>query len=234
MRSLIALLFVSLVAAPSFAQGAGRTPVAVGIVEAIVGTEVILAGGVVRVDVGAAEFGPGQSFESLKVGDRLHMILAGTTPPLSALRANIANLPQVEVSGPIDAVGESSVRVFGVDFEATEETTFGRPATRPPVLADFKAGEIVQVAAFVVNGRLVVQRMTLVTDPIPMPRPPRPEATLEGTITAKGSPIWIVDGKRVAVTPRATILGNPQIGDRVRVTGWPTLNELVALTVTKL
>ncbi|HEY5609913.1 MAG TPA: DUF5666 domain-containing protein [Thermoanaerobaculia bacterium] len=56
-------------------------------------------------------------------------------------------------------------------------------------------------------------------------------ARFEGTVRSIEGHIWMVDSVRVTVGPLTQIAGDPRVGDKVRVTGWKSIDGSVLATV---
>jgi len=204
-----------------------------GVVASVSGTLITLNTGgapAIVIDASAARFGsdksgPG-SIAEVKPGVRITAFVntAPTLQPSSFLRAQlitIESLPDLEVTGAVDAIDQAHWRfiVLGIGIGVDSNTSFGSTfPTFAPIqgLAGLAVGQIVTVTARYSGNAIVATRVQVLSPTI------QPSIILNGTVKSIAPTAWVItsrEGKEttVSVDSRTKIVGNPKIGDSVQV-----------------
>jgi hypothetical protein len=205
-----------------------------GVVTAVNGNLIQLAGGLVTVDASNARFtgeGSTATIADVKQGTFILAILTGdsTTPPRASTIV-ITRTADVTLTGRIENV-DAQARTFtllGATLHVNNDTSFGNAKS----FADLQPGQLAAVQANR-SGTQLVARSVHVLSNFPLP-----ERHLNGTVKSIGNDAWVItsNGQDVTVTINAQtkIVGSPKAGDPVEVIGWTdSANKFVALSIIK-
>jgi uncharacterized protein DUF5666 len=239
-KALFAL--VLLPAATAFAQNRGRVvpipfpiPGATigGIVSAVNGTNVMLANGLITVDVSQATIADDRGARAtITPGSLIFAILKSDTS-LQASSVVVTTVPQVTLSGPVQSVNPSAgtLQLLGVTIHIDANTSFGG-SHNIRSLIDIVANDIVQVQANVAGSSIIASSILVFsTSAQPLP------TFLHGTVKSIGADSWVITDSRrgdttVLVTAQTKILGSPKIGDTVDVLAKiDSANNFVAISI---
>ena len=156
--------------------------------------------------------GPTPRFDSLEEGDPVLVQLAHGSEELVARTVHILSpAPTGRLLGVVRSIGESIWLV-----QPSEEPTVTVVLTsNTRVTGNPRVGDTVMVLGdYNDSGELVAQIIEKAR-PSHQPAPVR----FEGTVDSISDRDWVVSGRSVKVSPATRIVGNPIVGDRVRVTG---------------
>src|SRR5437899_8991556 len=204
-----------------------------GIVTAVNGTTVMLANGLITVDVSQAMIADDRgSSATITPGSQIFAILRSTTS-LQASSVIVTTVPQVTLSGPVQSINTSAgtLQVLGVTIHVDANTSFGGHHNIQG-LSDIATNDVVQVQANAVGSMLVASSI-LVFSTTPQPLP----AFLHGTVKSIGTDSWVItDSHRgdttVLVNAQTKILGSPKVGDTVDVlANIDSANNYVAISI---
>lgn len=126
----------------------------------------------------------------------------------------------VEISGPVTAVGASSITVNGITVNVDANTTI-RSGKTILTVAQIQVGDLVEVDGTQINAT------TILAKKISVEKPETQEAEVEGTVTAVGASSITVNGQTVNVDASTIIrkkgstipLAQIQVGDEVDANG---------------
>jgi Domain of unknown function (DUF5666) len=195
-----------------------------GIVTAVNGTLIQLAGGSITIDAANAQIHgastviePGMIlFASLSTAD------VAPNTPLPAASISVTRLPDATLFGPVQAVDPSSntITLLGRTIRVTADTSFGgfrktRDGDRPG-LEDILPNHLVTVTVDSTGGQLVATSVLLLA-----PAPPEVHST-RGEVKSIGADAWVIarergDDMTVAVNAQTKIVGSPKVGDTVEL-----------------
>lgn len=233
---------VMLASAAALAQNRGRAvpiPIPIpgatvsGIVTAVNGTNVMLANGLITVDVSQATISDDRGARAtIAPGSLIFAILKSSTS-LQASSVVVTTLPQVTLSGAVQSVspGAGTLQLLSVTIHIDANTSFGG-SHNVRSLSDIVANDVVQVQANVVGSSIIASSI-LVFSVTPQPLP----TFLHGTVKSIGADSWVITDSRrgdttVLVTAQTKILGSPKIGDTVDVLAKiDSANNFVAISI---
>ena len=219
------LLFV---ATAAFAQGRGRPVMpsrpdvsgstVSGIVSSVSGSFVLLADGLVTIDISDAKISGGP----IEPGALLVAVLkpgeVAKNAPLPAAYVGVTHMAQVTLNGAVTAVDVpgSTLTLLGRTIKVTSQTGFSSafPTFKALTLADILPGQFVMVEASVSGGALVASRVHVMSfQTLPT------LSVVHGTVKSISNDAWVitVGNRDVTVTVNAStkIIGEPKIGDTV-------------------
>ena len=190
-----------------------------GIVSSVNGTLVLLAGGLVTVDVSGAkvsgDIAPGALLVAvLKPGE------VAPNAPLPAAYVGVTSVAQVSLTGPVTAVdlAGSTLTLLGRTIKVTPQTTFSSMMMtfKAITLADILPGHTVGVDANASGGALVASHVVLLEmHAVPLP------SVIHGTVKSIGTTSWVItvgsNDVIVTVNGNTKIVGDPKVGDTVDV-----------------
>jgi hypothetical protein len=182
-----------------------------GVVSAVNGNLVSIAGGAITIDVANAKFVDG---DALKPGMLITATVQdSTSSPLVASAVAIIRSTDLTLTGTVQSVdvAGSQFSLLGKSIRTNASTTFVNGSG----IASVQSGMMVLVEANVVSGAITASRVTLIA-----PIPPRPE-TATGTVKSIGSTAWVITVKdhdtTFVINAATKILGDPKVGDKVEV-----------------
>ena len=231
MRKLVPLLLL-IVATAALAQNRGHAVMPMpgrgnvsgntvsGIVSSVSGSFVLLADGLVTIDITDAKvtgtIEPGALLVAmLKPGE------VTANAPLPAAYVGVTRVAPVTLSGSVTAVDVpgSTLTLLGRTIKVTSQTGFSSlfPTFKALTLADILPGQFVTVEANVSGGALVAASVHVLSFDTP-----RLPTVVRGTVKSISNDAWVITaaGNRdVTVTVNAStkIVGDPKIGDTVEV-----------------
>jgi hypothetical protein len=208
-----------------------------GAVSSVSGNVISLAGGLVTIDASNAKItdqtGNTATIASITAGSTIFAVLSATTAnanaALPAAMINVRRIAQVELSGPVTAVGANSLTVLGRTITVDSNTSFGG---RARTIADILVNDNVQVAANAAGSALLASSI-FATDPMPR------ATVISGTVKTIGSESWTITdraGKEwtIVVNAQTKIVGDPKVGDTVEIlANVDNANRYVALSIMK-
>src|SRR5213593_4097381 len=234
--------FILLIAASASAQNRGRVvgpfPIPVpgstisGFVTAVNGNTIEMASGLVTIDASRATITDehGVAVTTITPGSLIFAILRSGTP-LQASSIVVTKLPQVTLSGTVQAVSVATgtLQVLGVTIRVNADTSFGG-SHNVRGLADIVANDVVQVQANAVGSSLVASSILVFA---PAPQLP---TLIHGTVKSIGTESWVITASSgditVIVNAQTRIIGSPKVGDSVDVlANVDSANNYVAISI---
>ncbi len=239
---------------PGGASDAALFPIAVpgttvsGNVTAVNGTIISLAGGLVTIDAASAKItddhGSAGTIASITPGVMVFAVLdASTVAANAALPASmiaVARVPQVMLSGPVQAIGSNTLTVLGRTIAVDANTSFGGLSSPTPLggvrvktFADIAVNDMVQVQANAA-GNILLATSVLVFPPVP-----KSPTVIHGTVKSIGPDAWVITdhaGKdwTVAINAQTKIIGDPRVGDTVDIlANTDNANQYTAVSIMK-
>jgi len=237
------LAAILLIAATASAQNRGRVvgpfPVPVpgstisGFVTAVNGNTIELASGLVTIDASRATITDehGVAVTTITPGSLIFAILRSGMP-LQASSIVVTKLPQVTLSGTVQAVNVATgtLQVLGVTIHVNADTSFGGSHSVRG-LADIVANDVVQAQANAVGLSLVASSILVFA---PTPQLP---TLIHGTVKSIGTESWVITASSgsditVNVNAQTRIIGSPKVGDSVDVlANVDSANNYVAISI---
>jgi hypothetical protein len=203
-----------------------------GFVTAVNGNTIALANGLVTIDATRATITDEQGVAvTITPGSLIFAILRSGTP-LQASSIVVTKLPQVTLSGTVQAVSVATgtLQLLGITIHVDPDTSFGgNHIVRS--LADIVANDVVQVQANAVGSSLVASSILVFA---PMPQLP---TLIHGTVKSIGTESWVITDSRarditVNVNAQTRIIGSPKVGDTVDVlANVDSANNYVAISI---
>jgi hypothetical protein len=209
-----------------------------GVVTAVNGSVISLAGGLVSVDASQAQIsddrGRAGSIASITPGSMIVAILSSSNvaanAPLPAMIIGVTRVPQVSLSGPLQAIGTNSITVLGRTITIDANTTF---SGRGRSLNELVVNDVVSVAANNVNGVLLASLI------LSQPPLPRPSTVIHGTVKSIASDSWVIADRSnkewtIVVNAQTKIAGDPRVGDEVDILiNTDNANQYIAVSIVK-
>lgn len=237
LRKIALSLALILTTTAAFAQSRGRaispSPMSgntvTGVVSAVSGNLVSLAGGLVAIDSSHA-----QVTGTIKVGSLIFAILStgdiAPNAPLPASVIAVTEVPDVTLSGPVQAIQGQTLTVLGRTIAVDANTSFGG-SHQVHGLSDVAVNDAVMVEANVTNHALTATKILVFAPVAHMP------VLIHGTVKSIGTNSWVITdghGKDVTISINAQtkILGSPKVGDPVDVlANVDSANNYVAISI---
>jgi len=253
-KSLVLVVLLStIVSVSTFARTRSVTPgkhpdaagaTVTGIVDAVQGTLVQLAGGQVAIEAKDAKIvldrGRDGAIADIKPGMILFATLTRSdiapNAPLPASMITLLRVPDATLFGPVQEVdvANHTLTVLGRTIHVTDETSIGGiHRDGKPELGDIQPNHIVQVAADAKNGQLVASSIIVLA-----PAPPQIHAA-RGEVKSIAADSWVIapdKGEPLTLTVNAQtkIVGEPRVGDTVEVLySIDSAHALVAISIVK-
>lgn len=199
-----------------------------GIVTAVSGHQIQLAGGAITIDATGARVvihgGKEGTVAQIQPGMLVFAALTSAEPaanaPLIASTVTATRLDDASLFGPVQRVDPAAgtLTVLGRTIRVTTETSFGGIVKRRdgpnPGLGDVVPGQLVQVQVEASAGQLVATSVLLVTPNLPEVH------SVRGTVKSIGTESWVLDRERgddltLVIDAQTKILGAPKVGDVV-------------------
>lgn len=194
-----------------------------GIVTAISGNQIQLAGGLVTIDATGAQFavdrGTSATIAAIEPGMLIFATLKSNEAPLVASMITATSLPDATLTGPVQRIdlATSSFTLLGRTIFVDADTSFGGfKREGRPTLADLLPNEVVVATVDATGGRLVATSVLVVSF-----TPPTVKAT-HGTVKSIAPDSWVIARERegdltLVVNAQTKIAGAPKVGDQVEV-----------------
>ncbi len=178
-----------------------------GVITAVTGNIVSIAGGLVMIDITEARV-----VGDLEPGMLLFAAVRANTDPNAPLQATMVaatSLADAGLSGRLDSVDTNArtLTVLGRTIHVTDDTSFGGADG----LQELVPNQLVHVQAEAVNGRLVASSVMVLAPVTPTVR------TLHGTVRSITNDVWVIDDTFVRIDAQTRIAGSPKVGDEVDV-----------------
>jgi hypothetical protein len=241
-RRLILALSLAIATTSGFAQNRGRViinpgplPIAgttvAGVVTAVNGNLISLAGGLVTIDASHASVSG-----TIATGSLIFAVLSSSNvaanAPLPASIIGVTDLPQATLTGPVQSIDlvARTLTVLGRTIRVTAETSFGGGHSVHG-LADIVPNDNVEVQANAAGGSLVASSILVFA---PVVQPP---TVIHGTVKTIGTSSWIITDAHnrdvtVVVNAQTKIVGAPKVGDTVDVlVSVDSANNYVAISI---
>lgn len=249
MRQRLQLLLLVLIASSTFARDRAVTSdnrvkpggaTVSGIVSAVSGNLIQLAGGLVTIDATGARIvidrGKDATLAQIEPGMLLFATLknadVAANAPLPADVITVTRLSETTLFGPIQSVdpATSSFRLLGRTIHVTSETSFGGVHN----LGEMLPNQMAVVQAANAAGKLVASSV-LVTAPIRID-----VHAARGTVKAIGADSWVISREKegdltLVVNAQTKIVGAPRVGDLVEVLyDVDSANANIAISIIKV
>lgn len=188
-----------------------------GLVTGVNGNSISLANGLVVIDASQATITDDRGAAATVTPGTLILAILRSGTSLQASSIVVTRLPQVALSGAVQAVNPSAgtLQIFGLTIHVDANTSFGGNHNARG-LADIVAGDVVQVEANAVGSNLVASSILLFA---PVSQSP---SFIHGTVKNIGTDAWVITDSQhhditVAVNAQTRIVGSPKVGDTVDV-----------------
>ncbi len=209
-----------------------------GIVTAVNGNLIHLAGGAITIDATGAKAN-GTVEPGMIVLATLDSSDVAANAPLRATSITVSPLPDGTLFGAVQSVdtANSTFTILGRTIRVTSDTSFGgmhksRDSERPS-LADILPNQLVTVTVDAVNGQLVATNVLLLAPALPEIHSTR------GTVKTIGTDSWVIERERgdeitVVIDAQTKIVGSPKAGDTVELLyRVDSSNTFVAISIIK-
>jgi hypothetical protein len=195
-----------------------------GLVTAVDGTLIHLAGGAITIDASGAKING-----TIEPGVVLLAIIKTTdvapNAPLPAETINATPLPDGTLFGPVQSVdlASNTLTLLGRTIHVNGDTSFGgmhkSRDSEKPGLDDILPNQLVTVTVDAADGQLLARSVLLLA-----PTPPEVRAT-RGVVKSIGADSWVITQEKTRDVPDLTVLidaqtkivGSPKVGDTVEL-----------------